>query len=96
LKVPDLKVDTQTLRRAGSALRVVHQEFSAAGELARPDRRVIAHPRLLERLEEFADNWDDRRKDMIDAIEGLADIAVMAAEAYENVETHLVKALEGK
>lgn len=94
--MPDLQVKTETLRAAGTALRSVHHEFSSAHDTARPDRSVIGHPQLRARLEEFADNWDDRRKDMVDAIEGLAEAAETAATVYENVESDLVKALEGK
>jgi hypothetical protein len=91
-----LAVDTAILRETGAALRTCHQEFSHAAESARPDRSIIAHPGLRDRLEDFADNWDDRRTEMINAIEGLSDAASGAADVYENVEEELVKALEGR
>jgi hypothetical protein len=92
----DLQVDTATLRAAGSSLRSVHQEFGSAAEAARPDRDVVAHPALRRRLEEFADTWDDRRDEMTRSIEVLSKAAEVAAEAYDNVESELVAALEGK
>lgn len=92
----DLKVDTDVLWDAGSSLRTVYDAFKDADGRAEPDREVIAHGKLRDRLDDFADNWDDRREKMLGEIEGLGDIAEGAAEAYEEIETEFTKALEGQ
>ena len=92
----DLQVDTAVLHQAGAGLRAVYREFRDAGEHARPGAEVIAHDGLRDRLEEFADGWDDRRTRMAEGIEALGEIATQAAEAYEEIEQHLVAALEGR
>lgn len=92
----DLKVETSVLRDAGRSLRAVYNEFKEADNAASPGRDVIAHNKLRDRLDEFADNWDDRRKEMQSSIEGLGESAEAAADAYEQLETEFVKNLEGK
>jgi len=91
-----IAVDTEVLITAGRSLRRTHQGFDKTTSWSRPDHETIAHPALRGRLEEFADSWDDRRKDMMEAIEGLGDAAEAAAEAFENLEDEFVRALEGK
>ena len=92
----DLRIDTETLRAAGRSLRTVYQEFDKADDNARPGRSVIAHGHLRDRLEEFADSWDDRRKEMTANIEGLGEFAKGAGDAFEELEDEFVAALEGK
>lgn len=92
----DLRIDTATLRKAGRSLRTVHQEFDKADDNARPGRSVIAHNRLRDRLEEFADSWDDRRKEMTANIEGLGEFAEGAGDTFEQLEDEFVAALAGK
>ena len=94
--VGDLRIDTETLRAAGRSLRAVYQEFDKADDNARPGKSVIAHDRLRDRLEEFADSWDDRRKEMTANIEGLGEFAQGAGDAFEQLEDECVAALEGK
>lgn len=92
----DLLVDTDVLHDAGRSLRRVYEDFKSAGDDARPPESVIAHGRLRERLEEFADNWDNRRREMTKDIEGLGELAEGAATEYERLETELARALEGQ
>lgn len=92
----DLKVETEVLWEAGSSLRTVYEAFKDADGRAEPDRSVIAHDKLRDRLDDFADNWDDRREKMQGQIEGLGEAAEQAATAYEEIETEFVKALEGQ
>lgn len=92
----DLLVDTEVVAEAGRSLRTVYQEFKDAGDHASPGSGVLAHDRLRDRLEEFADNWDDKRQDMTRVIEGLGEIAEAAAEAFEELEDSFVAAMEGR
>jgi hypothetical protein len=94
--VADLKVDTEVLWEAGSSLRTVYEAFKDADGRADVDRSVIAHGTLRDRLDDFADNWDDKREKMQGEIEGLGEIAEGAAESYERIETEFVAALEGQ
>ncbi|MFD1825191.1 MULTISPECIES: hypothetical protein [Mumia] len=91
-----IAVDTDVLNEAGRGLRRTYEGFEQTNAWSRPDRETIAHNSLRDRLEEFADNWDDKREDMMEAIKGLGEAAEAAAEAFENLEDEFVKALEGK
>jgi hypothetical protein len=93
--VADLRIDTEVLRQAGTSLRAVYQEFDKADDNARPDRSVIAHHHLRDRLEEFADSWDDRRAEMTEAIKGLGEFAEESGKAFDALENEFVKSLAG-
>ena len=92
----DLIVDTDFLRKTGSDLRVVAKEFEHANSHSDDASDATGHDGLAERVREFAHNWDDRRKKMVGNIAGLAEAAHGVGDAFEQLETDLVGALEGK
>ncbi|MGP3951657.1 hypothetical protein [Streptomyces sp. 7N604] len=92
-----LKVSTEDLRTAGSGLRTVATEFEGLDKLMDVyDRRTVGHQLLQERLQDFSDGWNDNRTKMIEEIKGLGEVAEKAGEAYEQIDTELMKALLGK
>lgn len=91
----DLQVPIDDLREAGASLHVVGSELAAAGAASREDfREIVGHDTLARRLDSFAGNWDKRRNEMIDSVEQLGEIATVAAETFEELETEFVKALQ--
>ncbi|MPZ96742.1 MAG: hypothetical protein GEU96_17980 [Propionibacteriales bacterium] len=91
-----MEVTPKVLRESGLALRTCYQEFEAAGDHARPGSDVIGHDDLRDKLEDFADSWDENRKEMSKSIEGIGDLAVAAADGYEQLDQALRDGLEGK
>jgi hypothetical protein len=41
-------------------------------------------------------SWDDRRNDLRDAIENLAEVHVAAGQGFEDIEAQLVAAMVGE
>lgn len=92
----DLELDTAVLDECGRSLRHVQQELQHAQTIADNYAATIGHSRLADRLRDFAGNWDDTRGEMLESIKGLGDAARGIADSFEDIEKHLVAALEGK
>jgi hypothetical protein len=92
----DLELDTTVLEECGRSLRLVQQELQHADSIADNYAETVGHPKLADRLHDFAGNWDDTRKEMLGSIEGLGDAAKAIGDAFVDIEEHLVAALEGK
>lgn len=92
----DLIVQTHWLRATGSALRYLAGELRDAEKIVEDYQRSIGHRRLASQLDEMQGSWDDRRNDLRDAIENLAEVHVAAADGFEDIETQLVAAMVGE
>jgi hypothetical protein len=88
-------VCTTDLHATGQALLTCYQEFKDAEKTANRGAEAIEHPGLADALRTFASEWDDRRDEILHAIEGLGDAAVEAGKMYEEIERELVSALQG-
>jgi hypothetical protein len=90
----DLEVPTDDLNSAASNLRYVATQLEAAGDASRQGfREIVGHDLLAKRLDSFAGNWDKRRKEMIESVEALGEVASAAAETFTELETEFVKVL---
>lgn len=94
--MPDLRVDTDLLREAGSRLRVVATEFHNANANSEDVANAVGHPGLAESLRAFADNWDDTRQAMMENIATLARSATGTGEAFDQLEHEFTAALTGR
>ena len=92
----NLKVSTCDLLTAGRGLRRVHAELSRADAHADDAAQDVGHPELAEALRDFSRNWDDRRAKMVASVEALAEQATTVGRTFEEIETSLVAALQGK
>lgn len=90
-----VQVRTADLRTAGESLLACYQDFQAAQQVADQGAEAVAHPRLADALRTFASEWNDRRDEICQAIQGLGEAASGAAEVYEEIEAQLVSALRG-
>jgi hypothetical protein len=91
-----LRVDTHVLRETGTALRTVATEFENANARSDSAAEATGHRELAEKVQEFAHNWDDRRKKMVKNIQNLAEAASKTGEAFETLDSEFAAALKGK
>lgn len=89
----DLKLSSTDLIGTGRALRLLAGELRDAERIVEDHQRAIGHRELARQLDEMQGSWDDRRNDLRDAIEGLAETAQQAGEVFEQIERDLVQAL---
>jgi hypothetical protein len=92
----DLIVDTPSLKDTGTALRYLAGELRDAEKIVEDYQRSISHRRLAHQLDEMQGSWDDRRNDLRDAIENLAEVHVAAGQGFEDIEAQLVAAMVGE
>lgn len=91
----DLVVSTDEVRELGRKLRFIAAEFEDSEDIAEEYAEAVSHGDLAHELDEFAENWQSARTDLMENLQGLAEAAVSAAEGYEGLEQALVDALEG-
>jgi hypothetical protein len=91
----DLRVTTDEVRELGDKLRFVATEFENAEDIAEDYGEMVSHSGLADELESFADNWDAHRAKLMENLKSFYETAKQAADAYDEVEQELIKALEG-
>lgn len=87
---PDVLVDT------GRSLRFVATEFANAGDISDEYAEIVGHGGLAGRLRDFADNWDDKRAEMLEAIQGLGEATEGIGSAFVEADNQMYDALMGK
>ena len=92
----DLEVDSDDLARTGEALRFLAGELKRAEHIVHDHLDDIGHRGLAEQLDEMQGTWDDRRNALVEDITRLAGFAKKAGTMFEQIEEHLVAALEGR
>ncbi|MEO7123907.1 MAG: hypothetical protein ABI400_12490 [Lacisediminihabitans sp.] len=88
-----LKIDTQNLRDAASALKTVRTEFEEANANSDTLADAVGEQRLADRIKDFAHNWDMKRKDFVEDIRTLEKNLTDGADALEKTDTDLAAGL---
>jgi hypothetical protein len=94
--VADLEVNSADLVETGTALRFLADELRKAERIVQDNKAAMGHPELAEQLDRMQGTWDDRRNALVDDIATLGKIAKKAGKTFEEIEEHLVAALEGR
>lgn len=84
-----LEVDTHALRRTARDLAVVRAELTGATAYVGAIADDVGHPGLARRLEQFTNSWRVHRERLVDAMEGLDQVALNAAKTYEEADREL-------
>ena len=92
----DLEVNTTDLVATGTALRYLAGELKKAEDIVKDNLDALGHPGLAEQLDEMQGTWDDKRNALVKDIESVAKVAKEAGKAFEEIESELVAALEGR
>jgi uncharacterized protein YukE len=88
-----LIVDLMTMDAARIDVARIHDEFvEAAG---RSDRLAdaVGHPALAERAQEFVDNWDHRRSELIENLTTVRDNLDAIVTAFSETDQELARVL---
>jgi hypothetical protein len=91
-----LKANIGRIQASADSFHRIHQEFSdSADPMAGCGVDVVGSQRLLDTFDTFESNWRIRRQELVDAMEKLGGITEMAAQAYSDINSGLIDALEG-
>ncbi|MDR0285013.1 MAG: CHAP domain-containing protein [Propionibacteriaceae bacterium] len=90
----ELRVDTDTLRQAGTSLQQISAEFGEAGNNATEVAGLVGHDRLADAIRGFADKWNSKRSELKKSVDALATATTQIAQTFEEVDAELAKALD--
>jgi hypothetical protein len=94
--MPDLVVDTDSLRSLDTNLRLIVDTLDRAESVSRTTADACGDGALAGVIEDFADDWEDTRSDMLDAVRSVSDAIHMISDAFETLDQTLVNTLLGK
>lgn len=96
----DLAYATEDLNLLGSDLKTLSGDVKGDGALGDVGIDQVAHQKVVDALDDFAGDWDDRRKKLADSLGAISDLASQAAQELTKVDEALAKeirdALEGE
>jgi uncharacterized protein YukE len=91
--VDTFKVDTEQLRESAKALKLISSEFTDANDNSDALANAVGHAELADHVRNFAHNWDERRKEMLEVIEDLRKTMTDGAETVEEADAGLATSL---
>ncbi|WP_378146930.1 hypothetical protein ACFJGV_03725 [Cnuibacter sp. UC19_7] len=94
--MPDLLVDTDTLRSLDEALKLIVATLDGAEGMSRSTADASGNGELAGRLIDFADDWEDNREDMLEAVRTVSDAIHFIAQGFEVLDQDLLDAILGK
>jgi len=88
-----LKVDTDSVRSVSNDLIRITSELTDAQAHSDDVADAVGHDGLAGALRNFAGSWDDRRRKLIEQIAQLRDSATSIADAFDDTDSALARAL---
>jgi hypothetical protein len=88
-----LIVDLLALDAARIDVARIHGEFAEAGDRSEALADAVGYPRLGERVQAFADNWDKRRGELTEQLAVVRDGLQGIVAGFEQVDRELARAL---
>lgn len=88
-------VDYDELADLGAQLGKVRDEFRGVEDSIRTYDGVMGSGTVVEKLHQFSDNWSDKRGEIIERLDGVAQAATAAAEAYRQTESEISQSIMG-
>jgi hypothetical protein len=85
----DIRVDPDALEELARQLARLKDEFEGQEALMEDYEATAGHRKVADKLEDFADNWSDKRGKVLEQLGQLAAMAVGAASFYREREAGL-------
>ncbi|MFF1652127.1 hypothetical protein [Streptomyces sp. NPDC058255] len=86
-------VSTSELREISRSVAKLKTHFEQAKDLVDSYDTEIGSGDVADALDDFADDWKKKRKQLCDGLEFLGKTAGTAAKAYDDLDQHLAQAL---
>lgn len=90
----DLILDLQRLESLEKDLQSVIDEFHNASEFSHDVAHATGDDELAGKVRDFADRWNDKRKEMTKNVEGVKKALAAITDNFTKVDQGLAKALE--
>ncbi|MFF1698282.1 hypothetical protein ACFVXC_32455 [Streptomyces sp. NPDC058257] len=79
----------------GTGLNHVKKAFEGLNKLSGKYGDDFGDGDLADKFEDFAKNWEIKRKELTQEVDALAKIAKAAGKAYEDIDHQLAQAIRG-
>ena len=92
----DLVIKIDVIERMRVDLGRLQTEFENANANSDSVAESVGHPYLGDKVRNFAHNWDQRRKDLVDQIKTIQDNMAEIQKQFDIVDEDFANSLEGK
>lgn len=90
---PDLSYDSERLSNLATQLSKITGNLKNDKNLKKYDVEQVAHEKVAQAIDDFVNDWDDKRNKLVEKVESLADMASKSHEQFEQVDLDLAAAL---
>jgi hypothetical protein len=91
----DLVLDTTRLEQLYKDLVLVSSNFASVDFTTRRAAAAVGHHELAERIQDFADGWDNRREEITASLDALWHAVQAVHRTFTEVDAELDKVLTG-
>lgn len=89
--MPDLTYDVSELRELGTRLRRLSSDLDRDGRLPAVGRDEVNSAAVVDALQDFAGDWDDKRHEVATSLDSLGDMVDQAVEAFTEADRELAQ-----
>ena len=91
----DLKVSYDWLSQTTSNLKAIHNELEHTGEHQSDIKGALGSGDIADAMDDFANNWDNHRRKILDKVQALGDMSEKTMEAFQDLEKKLAGGILG-
>lgn len=96
MTAPDLSYDKERLSTLATQLSKITGNLKDDGDLKSYDVDQVAHQKVANAIDDFVNDWDDKRNKLVEKVESLADLAAKSHEQFDQVDLDLAASLTEK
>ena len=89
----DLTYNSGDLETLGSQLADITSKLKNDKRYKNFDREQVAHQKVADAIDDFVNDWDDKRNKLTDKVEALAEMALKSNEEFTKADLELAAAL---
>jgi predicted nucleic acid-binding Zn-ribbon protein len=92
----DLTYNSGDLEILGDQLTDLTGKLKDDGRLKELNREEVGHNKVADAIDDFVNDWDDKRKKLTQKVEALAEMASKSHEEFTKADLELAEALKQK
>lgn len=96
MAAPDVAYDSVALETLGHELKTTTSNLKNDGDLTRAGIEQVAHADVVNAIDDFVGDWDDKRKKLTNKVEALSQMATESFNKYSEADRELADSLESE
>lgn len=90
---PDLTYDSERLANLSTQMGTISGNLHDDRDLKSYDVEEVGHHKVADAIDDFVNDWDDKRNKLIEKVDALAEMASTSHENFTQVDLDLAAAL---